>query len=67
MNKYALIWTYVYFPVKETAMIYIIFAAEKLSNSNMNGNITLTMIKPEAVRNGNTGNILAEIIKGGFV
>lgn len=32
----------------------------------MNGNITLTMIKPEAVRNGNTGNILAEIQKGGF-
>jgi len=32
----------------------------------MNGNITLTMIKPEAVRNGNTGNILAKIISGGF-
>jgi nucleoside-diphosphate kinase len=32
----------------------------------MNGNITLTMIKPEAVRNGNIGNILAEISKGGF-
>jgi nucleoside-diphosphate kinase len=32
----------------------------------MNGNITLTMIKPEAVRNGNTGNILAHIINGGF-
>jgi nucleoside-diphosphate kinase len=32
----------------------------------MNGNITLTMIKPEAVRNGNIGNILAEINKGGF-
>ena len=32
----------------------------------MNGNITLTMIKPEAVKNGNIGNILAEISKGGF-
>jgi len=32
----------------------------------MNGNITLTMIKPEAVRNGNTGNILAKITSGGF-
>lgn len=32
----------------------------------MNGNITLTMIKPEAVRNGNTGNILAKIQEGGF-
>lgn len=32
----------------------------------MNGNITLTMIKPDAVRNGNTGNILAMISTGGF-
>jgi nucleoside-diphosphate kinase len=32
----------------------------------MNGNITLTMIKPEAVRNGNAGNILAQISAGGF-
>jgi len=32
----------------------------------MNGNITLTMIKPEAVRNGHTGGILDQIIKGGF-
>jgi len=32
----------------------------------MNGNITLTMIKPEAVRNGHTGNILAKILEGGF-
>ena len=32
----------------------------------MKGHITLTMIKPEAVRNGNTGNILAKIIEGGF-
>jgi nucleoside-diphosphate kinase len=32
----------------------------------MNGNITLTMIKPEAVRNGNIGNILATISSGGF-
>jgi len=32
----------------------------------MNGNITLTMIKPEAVRNGNIGNILAKISSGGF-
>lgn len=32
----------------------------------MAGNITLTMIKPEAVRNGNIGNILAKITEGGF-
>ncbi|MFO7613330.1 MAG: nucleoside-diphosphate kinase [Bacteroidales bacterium] len=32
----------------------------------MAGNITLTMIKPEAVRNGNTGKILDKIIEGGF-
>jgi nucleoside-diphosphate kinase len=32
----------------------------------MNGNITLTMIKPEAVRNGHIGNILAKIHESGF-
>jgi len=32
----------------------------------MNGNITLTMIKPDAVRNGNIGNILAKISEGGY-
>jgi len=32
----------------------------------MAGNITLTMIKPEAVRNGHTGKILDKIIEGGF-
>ena len=32
----------------------------------MNKNITLTMIKPEAVRNGHIGNILAKIASGGF-
>lgn len=32
----------------------------------MRGNITLTMIKPEAVRNGHIGNILAKINEGGF-
>lgn len=32
----------------------------------MNGSITLTMIKPEAVRNGHIGNILAKITEGGF-
>lgn len=32
----------------------------------MSGNITLTMIKPEAVRNGHIGNILAKIQEGGF-
>ncbi len=32
----------------------------------MQGNITLTMIKPEAVRNGHIGNILAKITEGGF-
>ena len=32
----------------------------------MNGNITLTMIKPEAVKNGHIGHILAKITEGGF-
>ena len=32
----------------------------------MAGNITLTMIKPDAVRDGHTGAILDVIIKGGF-
>ena len=32
----------------------------------MAGNRTLTMIKPDAVRAGNIGNILAHINKGGF-
>jgi nucleoside-diphosphate kinase len=32
----------------------------------MAGNITLTMVKPDAVGNGNAGAILDMIIKGGF-
>jgi nucleoside-diphosphate kinase len=32
----------------------------------MAGNITLTMIKPDAVANGHTGAILDDIIKAGF-
>ena len=32
----------------------------------MSGNITLTMIKPEAVRSGNIGNIISKIQEGGF-
>ena len=32
----------------------------------MAGNITLTMIKPDAVRAGNLGNILADIEQAGF-
>jgi nucleoside-diphosphate kinase len=32
----------------------------------MSGNITLTMIKPEAVKNGHIGHILAKITEGGF-
>jgi nucleoside-diphosphate kinase len=32
----------------------------------MSGNITLTMIKPEAVRNNHIGHILAKISEGGF-
>ncbi len=32
----------------------------------MAGNITLTMIKPDAVRDGNIGNILADIEGAGF-
>ena len=32
----------------------------------MTGNITLTMIKPEAVRHKNIGNILAKVSEGGF-
>lgn len=32
----------------------------------MAGRITLTMIKPHAIENGNLGNILAKIIEAGF-
>src|SRR5690606_35740423 len=32
----------------------------------MSGKITLTMIKPDAVKNGHIGNILADINKAGF-
>ncbi|MCB9262392.1 MAG: nucleoside-diphosphate kinase [Flavobacteriales bacterium] len=32
----------------------------------MSGNKTFTMIKPDAVANGHIGNILADIIAGGF-
>ncbi len=32
----------------------------------MTGNITFTMIKPKAMKNGNMGNIIAKIIEGGF-
>lgn len=32
----------------------------------MAGNITFTMIKPDAVQNGHIGNILNDIIAGGF-
>ena len=32
----------------------------------MSGNITFTMIKPDAVANGHTGAILNDIIAGGF-
>jgi len=32
----------------------------------MNGNITLTIIKPDAVRKGYTGKIIAQIIEAGF-
>ncbi len=30
------------------------------------GNITFTMLKPDAIANGHMGNILNDIIKGGF-
>ncbi len=32
----------------------------------MSGNITFTIIKPDAVRNGHTGKIIDQIIEGGF-
>jgi len=32
----------------------------------MTGNITFTMIKPKAMENGHMGNIIAQIIEGGF-
>lgn len=34
--------------------------------TNMNGNITFTMIKPAAVADGHSGAILAKIQEGGF-
>lgn len=46
---------------------FILFLRPNLKNiSFMAGKITLTMIKPEAVKNGNAGAILDMIIKGGF-
>lgn len=36
------------------------------SNTQMSGKYTFTMIKPDAVRAGNIGNILAMINKAGF-
>jgi nucleoside-diphosphate kinase len=32
----------------------------------MSGNLTFTIIKPDAVRNGHTGKIIDQIIEGGF-
>jgi nucleoside-diphosphate kinase len=32
----------------------------------MTGNFTFTIVKPDAVKNGHTGNILADMNKGGF-
>lgn len=32
----------------------------------MSGNVTFTIIKPDAVRNGHTGKIIDQIIEGGF-
>jgi len=40
--------------------------AQNLTQDNMSGNITFTMIKPKAVADGNMGNIIAKIIEGGF-
>ena len=37
-----------------------------LKNYKMSGKITLTMIKPDAVKNGHIGNILADITNAGF-
>jgi nucleoside-diphosphate kinase len=36
------------------------------NNQTMSGNRTLTIIKPDAVENGNIGNILAKISEAGF-
>lgn len=32
----------------------------------MSGNLTFTIIKPDAVRNGHTGKIIDQILEGGF-
>ena len=45
--------------------IYHIFAP-KLKTELMAGNITFTMVKPDAVKAGNIGNILAMINNAGF-
>mgnify|MGYP000903208695 CR=1 FL=1 len=37
-----------------------------LKKQKMSGKITLTMIKPDAVKNGYIGNILADITNAGF-
>lgn len=46
--------------------INTIFAAEKLDYTNMAGNRTFTMIKPDAVGAGNTGAITKMIEEAGF-
>ena len=38
----------------------------KIQINNTMGNITFTMIKPEAVKAGNTGAILNRMEEGGF-
>lgn len=42
------------------------FIFRKITYPNMSGNRTLTMIKPDAVRAGNIGNILAMMNNAGF-
>lgn len=47
-------------------MRLFIFAAEFRKHKKMAGNRTLTMIKPDAVKAGNIGNILQMMTDGGF-
>jgi len=50
----------------EKPVKYFNFAAANQTKEIMNGNITLTMIKPDAVRKGHIGHIIAHITEGGF-
>ena len=44
----------------------MVFETAPIIFASMSGRVTFTMIKPDAVKSGNIGNILAHIQKAGF-